>query len=132
MGLFSNTYYSNNYKMIGLHSHLNVDRRSFLALKLSVVDFVLLSAPFDHRRCQELSASKEAVVHSIDLNIMEDNQLLHPIFPGPPVDAEANNDFDFLEQKDDPDDTYWLSPEQIDELNERQTGHYPTLSLIHI
>lgn len=36
MGFFSNTCYLINYKIIGIHIYVNVDRTCFLALKLSV------------------------------------------------------------------------------------------------
>jgi hypothetical protein len=49
-----------------------------------------------------------------------DDHSLHPAFNGPSIDDEANDDFDFLVQKDDPDDSYWLSQEQVDEMNENR------------
>ena len=51
-----------------------------------------------------------------------DNHSFHPDFTATPVDHEDNDNFDFLQQQDHPDDNYWLSQEQIDEMNQVDIG----------
>ena len=53
-----------------------------------------------------------------------DDHAFHPAFVGASVNDEYNDDFDYLENEDNPDDNYWLSREQVDEF-ERPVGEYP-------